>query len=331
VQTSQLHVAGQQTRAGLRADHVLTAPDGLAPGVSATIAGLPGVAAATGVAHGSMFTTQDGATSASAQGIDIAGSVRTLDLGVVHGSLAELRGDEIAVDTLTARALHLNVGGTFSGWFGDGAPARLRVVAIYGRGLGFAPLTVDRALLEQHTGGGLDDAVLIRLAPGAAPDGLRSRLAQLAPGSALVAAADYRVGLDRNLQEGAWSQRVVTVVLLVYVVIAAVNSLVTYALGRRREFAMLRLAGTTRRQVLRMVSLQQAFLLALALALGLAIAAITLIPMVKGTTGSTAVYIPPTGWASVLGGVALLGLGATALPVRRALRMRPVDAVGLRE
>lgn len=59
--------------------------------------------------------------------------------------------------------------------------------------------------------------------------------------------------------------------LLVYVVIAAVNSLVTYALGRRREFAVLRLSGITRR------------------------------------------------------------LGTTALPVRRALRTRPVDAVGLRE
>jgi len=45
----------------------------------------------------------------------------------------------------------------------------------------------------------------------------------------------------------------ITAVLVVYVMIAGVNSLVIFALGRRRQFAILRLAGTTRVQVLRMV------------------------------------------------------------------------------
>jgi putative ABC transport system permease protein len=91
------------------------------------------------------------------------------------------------------------------------------------------------------------------------------------------------------------------------------------------------LSGTTRLQVLRMVRLEQVLLLGLALAVGAAIAAATLIPMVKGITGSATPYIPPAGWVAVIGGVVLLGGAATVMPVRRVLRMPPVDAIGLRE
>jgi putative ABC transport system permease protein len=129
----------------------------------------------------------------------------------------------------------------------------------------------------------------------------------------------------------AWTNQMVTGVLLIYVVIAAVNTLAMYALGRRREFAVLRLSGTTRPQVLSMVRLEQVLLLGLALVVGAAIAAATLIPMVKGITGSPTPYIPLAGWVAVIGGVVLLGGAATAMPVRRVLRTRPVEGIGLRE
>ena len=62
---------------------------------------------------------------------------RTLDLGVTSGSPSPTCGATPSrLDTLTADELHLRVGGDFAGWFGDGAPAHLRVVAIYRRGLG---------------------------------------------------------------------------------------------------------------------------------------------------------------------------------------------------
>jgi putative ABC transport system permease protein len=114
-------------------------------------------------------------------------------------------------------------------------------------------------------------------------------------------------------------------------VVPAPNTLVMYVLGRRREFAVLRLSGTTRLQVIRMVRLEQLLLLGLALVLGATIAAATLLPMVKGLTGSAAPYIPPAGWAAVLGGVVVLGSVSMAVPVRRVLRMQPVAAIGIRE
>jgi putative ABC transport system permease protein len=331
VQTSELHIAGNQSRTGLVAGYVVTpAAPGLRPEVTEAIRRTGGVEAATGVVRGTLFARQAGVNAFTAQGVDVAGLARTMDLGVTSGGLAGLSGNTVAVDTLTARSLHLRVGGSFRGWFGDGAATRLRVVAVYRRGLGFAALTLPREVLAAHTPSGLDDAVFVT-GDAHAATAVRAELARRSPGASLVARDAYQVGLDENLRENAWTNQMVTGVLLVYVVIAAVNTLAMYALGRRREFAVLRLSGTTRTQVLGMVRLEQVLLLGLALMLGAAIAAATLIPMVKGITGSTTPYIPSAGWAAVIGGVVLLGGLATAVPVRRVLRTRPVEGIGLRE
>ncbi len=331
VQTSQVHVAAEQSRAGLLADHVVTSSGaGLQPGVAAAIRQIDGVVAVTGVAHGTMLAGHDGDTY-PVQGVAPAGLARTMDLGVTSGRLADLHGPTVAVDKLTAQALHLRVGKHFSGWFGDGTPARLRVVAIYARGLGFAELSVPHDVLLAHTAGHLDDTVLVATAGPGALAPLRAVVGRTAPGSSLIDRDSYQVGLDESLVQSAWANQMITAVLLVYVVIAAVNTLVMYALSRRREFAVLRLSGTTRLQVLRMVRLEQVLLLGLALGLGAAIAAATLIPMVKGITGSATPYIPLTGWVAVIGGIVVLGGTATVLPVRRVLRMRPVEAIGVRE
>ena len=328
VQTSELHVAAAQSRAGVLAGHVVTpAAPGLRPEVTAAVRRTEGVTAATGVVHGRLFSPRDGITDLSVQGVDPDGLARTMDLGVTSGSVAGLSGDTVAVDDLTARALHLRVGGEFRGWFGDGAAVRLRVVAIYTRGLGFAAMTVPHDTLLPHTAAGLDDTVFVT------GDGRAAAavLARLAPGAALVDRDAYQVGLGQEMEQNAWTNQMVVGVLLIYVVIAAVNTLAMYALGRRREFAVLRLSGTTRPQVLGMVRLEQVLLLGLSLAVGAGIAAATLIPMVKGLTGSATPYIPLAGWVAVIGGVVVLGGVATAVPVRRVLRMPPVEAIGLRE
>jgi putative ABC transport system permease protein len=331
VQTSEVHIAGSQARSGLLADQVVApGAGGVSPAVPAAIRRIPGVRAATGLVHGTMLAGAE-TNSYPAQGVDTAGLASTLDLDVTSGSIADLHGATVAVDKLTAQSRHLHVGDHFSGWFGDGAPARLRVVAVYNRGLGFAALTLPRDLLVAHTLSGLDDAVFVSTAGPEAAAAVRAELRRLAPDAALLPRAAYQAQLDKNLVENAWANQMITVVLLVYVVIGAVNTLVMYALGRRREFAVLRLSGTTRLQVLRMVRLEQVLLLGLALVVGAAIAAATLVPMVKGTTGTATPYIPLAGWIAVIGGIIALGGTATVVPIRSVLRMRPVEAIGIRE
>lgn len=289
--------------------------------------GHPGVSAATGLARGTVFADAAGPVGYPAQGVDPAGLPETLDLDVAAGRLADLHGPAVAVDTLTADALHLGVGDRFQGWYGDGTPADLRVVAVYRRGLGFAAMTLPRDRLAPHTAAGRDGAVLVRATPAGA-DAVRS---VLPPGAQLLPRSAYQVGLDRDLAENAWTQRMVTAVLVAYAVVAAVNALALYTAGRRRELALLRLAGATRSQVVRTVRLERVLLLGLALVLGGAVAAGTLVPMVRGTTGASVPYVPPAGWVAVLGGTVLLGVAGTTLPLRRVLRTRPADAAGIRE
>ncbi len=333
VPASEEHAAAQQSRAGLVAGYVATpAAPGLQPGVAEAIRRTAGVRAATGIVRSTLFAPQGNFSDFTAMGADAGGLARTVDLGVTSGSISALRGDTVAVDTLAARALHLHVGSHFHGWFGDGDPADLRVVAVYTRGLGFAQMTLPRGLLVGHTTSRLDDAVFVTTAadrPQAASR-VRAELDRLAPGSSLQARDTYQVGVDKNLAENTWTNQLIAGVLLLYVVIAAVNTLIMAALARRREIAILRLAGTTRTQVLRMVGLEQALLLGLALALGAAIATATLLPTVRSLTGSAVPTIPPTAWVAVIGGTVLLA-GAGIVPVRRALRMHPVEAVGVRE
>jgi putative ABC transport system permease protein len=329
------HVAGQQASAGLLASTIITPPPpGLPAGIATTVARDDGVIAASGVVRSSMLALQDSNVAAvTAQGLQPAALSRTVDLEVTGGTLAALHGNTVAVDALTAQGLHLSVGSWFRGWFGDGAPARLRVVAIYARGLGFAQMTLPHALLLAHTTTQMDSAAFVATRAGdqEANRVLRPQLARLAPGASALPRQAYQVSLDQNLVQNAWADRVLVGVLVIYVAIAAANTLIMYALDRGRELAALRLAGTTRRQLIGMVRLEQALLLGLVLTLGVAIAAATLIPMVTGITGSSTPYIPLSEGIAVTGGVILLSYLATAIPIRRLLKIPPVQAISSRE
>jgi putative ABC transport system permease protein len=326
VQTSIAHRTAEQSHAGLRADYVITAP-GLPAGSVAALRQVAGVHAVTGVVRSVMLDRSEGDTQYTAQGID--GSGATFDLGVTSGSLADLRPGTVALDRLSADAAHAHVGSEFRAWYPDGAPAALRVVAVYSRGLGFAAVTLPAQVLATHTADATSLAFVS--ADPSARAGLARVLRRVAPGASIVDRADYQAVLDKELAQNAWANQVIVGVLLVYVAIAAVNTLAMAAMGRRRELATLRLAGTTRVQILRMVRAEQALLLAVGLVVGGAVAAATLLPMVRGLTGTVTPYIPLTGWVSVIGGTVLLGSLATLLPVRRLLRVNPVEAIGVRD
>lgn len=116
-----------------------------------------------------------------------------------------------------------------------------------------------------------------------------------------------------------------------YAALAASTTMVMAALARRRELALLQLVGVTRRQIRGMVRAEQAGLLGTAVLIGVTIAVLTLSAIVNGLTGSPVPYVPPLGWAAVLGGTTLLALVSTVWPVRRLLSAPPIDNIGLKE
>ncbi|MBO0776422.1 MAG: ABC transporter permease, partial [Actinobacteria bacterium] len=334
LQTTITHATAQQSRAGLRASQVITTTG---PGLPASVAQaarhVPGVAAATGVVRSTLFGNQG--DEYTAEGADAAALAGTLDLGTISGSLTGLHGDTVAVDAVTASDLHLRAGGTFRGWFGDGTPVTLRVAAIYRRGLGFANFTLPTQVLRPHTATGLDSLVLVADTRGSDHASVTAALTRaihrLDPAAGVATPGGYQAAVNAQIAQNTWTIHVSVIVLLIYVVIAALNTLAMAALARRAELAVLRLAGATRGQLLRMVRTEQAMLLGLALLAGGAIAALTLIPMAKGTTGTAIPYIPPGGWIAVIGGTILLSLTGTLLPTVGTLRTHPIKAVGAHE
>ncbi|MFG1945726.1 FtsX-like permease family protein [Nonomuraea sp. NPDC048826] len=310
-QTTLGQAAQREVDAGVTADHVL------GPGASASaVREVPGVRAATEVLRTSVRIDLEkyGAQAVTSEGLD-----RTMDLGVTAGSLTGLGGASAAVSRTAAERLGVGVGDRIELTLGDGTPAEVRVVAIYARGLGFADLTLPHALVAAH----VDDprgAVLVS-------GGDRAALERALPGVTVRDRAEA-------LEAGASNAEVTYVamgLIIAFCAIAVVNTLAMSTSARTRELALLRLVGTTRRQVLRMLRVETAVAAAVAVTIGTGIALLTLTAFSVGMTGSATPYLPPLGYLGVIAATVALALLATAVPARFALRAHPAQALAARE
>ncbi|BAL88585.1 putative permease [Actinoplanes missouriensis 431] len=316
-----------ESRAGLLASRAVVAPAGLSSSAVAELRAIPSVRAVTPTRHTSVIVPLMGdAETIVARAVDPASLGETLDLGVIEGSVGELRDGTAAVSRTQASLFGWDLGEKVEMRLGDGRSAQVRIVAIYQRGLGFGDV-----MLPLSQVGGLSDEVLISAPVSASVDAAVRDVAATHPGSAVVDTAELTGGLARDLALSAWLNRLLIAVMVGYAVVAAANTMVMAALARRRELAMLRLAGVTKRQIKRMVNAEQAGLLGTAVVLGASIAGLTLSSVVRALTGNPVPYVPAIGALTVLGGAAILALATTVLPIARLLRTPPVEDIGIKE
>jgi putative ABC transport system permease protein len=337
MQDSITHTAQRQVREGVVADQVLgSSGPGLPASAAPRAARAPGVDTAVGVLRtGALYRAGGSLNSADVLGVggDPARLPKVLDLDLRSGSLGALTGDgrTVAVDTLLAGTAKVKVGGRLSLWLGDGTHIRPRVVAVYGRGLGLGQLLLPRAAVAPHAATAYDTQVLVRDRAGARPADVGRALAGLGePGLTVTDRAGYRASVNKDLELNAWANRVMAAVLGGFAAVAAGNTLVMTVLDRRREVALLRLAGTTRRQVLRMMRWEALLVSAAGLLIGGAIAWVTLVPVARGLTGG-APHVQPGTALGIAAATLVLGLAATALPARALLRTTPAAAGASRE
>ncbi|MFF0175919.1 ABC transporter permease [Micromonospora profundi] len=317
-----------QSRDGMLAQQALVSAVGLPETAVADARKVPGVVAATGIRRTEVITRVLGEPQAvGAQGIDIEGVDKTMDLKVTEGSLADLRGATVALSTLQASSQGAKLGDQATMWLGDGTQLTLRVVALYERGLGFGDVTLSRETVSGHTATNLDDQVLVRTEADADLAGLVDSY----PGSGLIDTSAVNGQLEKDLALNAWLNKMLIGVMVGYAALAAANTMVMAALARGRELALLRLVGVTTRQVKRMVHAEQVGLLGTSLLVGGIIAAVTLISVVRTLTGQLVPYVPTVGWMSIIGGAALLALATTVLPIGALLRTPPVNGIGIKE
>ncbi|MEV7236487.1 FtsX-like permease family protein [Streptomyces sp. NPDC051020] len=318
MQTSEDRVIAHQQRDGITADHIVSAPTGLASDATARAAATPGVSTAVGLLRASVLVPVGSGDnrylqSASAQGVIGSGHdlTKVQDLDVRTGSLTRLRPGTVAIDTTLAASAHVAAGDRLALRLPDGTRASPRIVAVYGRGLGVSLVTLPAADLRTHVTSPYASDVFVRSAPAAA-----RKLTAL---GTVTDASGYAVARSQDRELNAWANTTMAAVLGGFAAVAAVNTLVMTVLDRRRELGMLRLVGSTHRQVMDMIRWEALLVTVAGIAIGTGIALATLNPMMKGLTGE-APYIPPALYGSFVAATVGLGLAAVTLPARAVLR-----------
>jgi putative ABC transport system permease protein len=205
------------------------------------------------------------------------------------------------------------------------------VAAIYSRQLGFGDALLAPELVAGHLSSPLVETILVETdRPAAVARRLRS-LARQYPGLRVSDRATLASATDADRELNRWLGPIFVAMLFGFTSIAVVNTLAMIGLRRGRELGLLRLVGATRRQVRSMARWEAGLIIAIGLGLGLAIAATALLPLSHALTGSLRPDVPADWLAGILGGSAVLAVAALALPTRRALRARPVEAIGIGE
>ncbi|GAA4504651.1 FtsX-like permease family protein [Actinoallomurus oryzae] len=307
--------ATRQASAGVRAGHVLT---GRVPGAG-ELSRLPGVRAVTAMVPTSIRVGQG---KYAAQGVTPAGLTETIDPGVRAGSLDGLAHGGVAVSANAAGHMHARLGTELNVTLGDGTPLRARVAAVYGRGLGFGDVLLPYDVVAAHVDDPLPRQVLVA---GGSADALRRAVARY-PGvrtAPAAQAAGQRPDTEVNL--------VIMGLIIAFTAIAVVNTLAMATAERSREFALLRMVGTTKRQIHRMLRLETLSVTLTGVVLGTAIALATLSAYGAGMTGSARPAFPPPAYLGVVAALTVLALLATAIPGRLALTVHPPEALGARE
>ncbi|MFE5494763.1 FtsX-like permease family protein [Streptomyces virginiae] len=318
------NAARAQARDGIRAEWTLAARGpGVTPEAAERVRRTPGVAAATEIVHTSVRV---GLVKYPAQGVTPAGLTRTWDPRVTGGTLDGFGEGTAAVSELAADQLGLRPGSPLELTLGDGTPVTLTVAAVYASGLGFGDLTLPHALVAAHVDNPLASGVLVAVEPGSGAG--REQLAAAVrgfPGVEVLSAAEADAAREMRQDAGAEINLLAMGLVLAFTAISVVNTLAMSTAERFREFAMLRLAGAKRRQVLRMLRVEALAVLLIGTVLGSVIALAALTAFSVGMTGVAAPAVLPVAYAVVVGLAGLLALAATALPGRVALRVAPVE------
>ncbi|MBY8874330.1 ABC transporter permease [Micromonospora sp. PLK6-60] len=338
--TTASAAAQGQVTAGLRADYVVTATSaGVSPEVVDLLRRVSGVSVATPVVRTRTlvtFGTDDSPQLRNypAQGVIGDRLAETMDLTVLAGDVAKLRGDTVALSRIAAGTLGVTLGDAVDLRLGDGTPVRPTVVALYERGLGLGDVTLPHDLVLEHTTDRLDFAVLVAASAGtdvgALGDALRSAVRHLP--TVRVDNRESFVAAQRDAAAGDSAVGLIlNAVLLGYLAIAVVNTLVLATAARFREFALLQLVGATRRQVRVMMLGETRTIVVAAVLVGTLAAVPSLIGTSLGLTRTPVPSVSPLTYLAIVAVAALLGWAAIMSATRVAMRPRPIDAIGGRE
>ncbi|MEU9097904.1 ABC transporter permease [Streptomyces sp. NPDC048361] len=252
----------------------------------------------------------------------------TTHLPITAGNASDLDDGSIIV---TEEWQRHTVGQRVRVWLGDGTEKWLRIAAVMATGTGN-----NGAYVTPHNAPGARvDRLDITAAPGTETGSLLTTLhaALDATGARVLTKAQWTQGSDpaanRTTRLGLF---LVLGIALLYTGISVANTMVMAAPGRVRDMAVLRLAGATRWQVLRLVGGEALLVVAVGAILGLLVTVLNLAGLwgaLDRLSVRDAVAIP---WASLVAAPAAcagLAVVASVIPAALALRRATGEFVGV--
>lgn len=313
-----------------------------------TVRAVPGVEVAEGSVGGFALVVDSHGDpvqpgGAPTLGVSISPEQRQAGFGTIREGRTPSGPDEVVVDVRTARQAGLELGDrvdvitqvgrrtyTLVGTVGFG-----KTDSILGATLAGWDLTTAQQALDKV---GLVDEVDVQAADGVSADTLRDRVAAALPDG--VEAVTGQQVADDGTDSVKEALGIFTTVLLVFAGVALLvgsfviwNTFNVLVAQRRREVALLRAVGGTRRQVLGGVLLEAATIGLLSGALGL-LAGVGLAAGIRSLLGLVGVDVPTTSVAieprTVVAAFAV-GVGVTCvaalLPAWSAARVAPMEAL----
>lgn len=218
-------------------------------------------------------------------------------------------------------------------WLGDGTRKSLRIAAVMATGTGNNGVYVT----PRNAPGATVDRVDVALAAGADGDAVAAGLrAAVHTSGGLVLTKDQWVrasypGTNRTTRLGLL---LVLGIALLCTGISLANTMVMATSDRVRDLAVLRLAGATRWQVLRLVGADALTVVAVGGVLGLLVAGLNLLGMwgaLDLLSVPSTIEIPWTAMGAAVGACAVLAVVSSVVPASLALRRRAVELAGVRE
>lgn len=243
---------------------------------------------------------------------------------------------EGSLDKLDDRSIVVNeewgasVGGPVDIWREDGSKVRLTVAAVLRTGTGSNGVYVTAA----NAPGATADRVEVRLEAGADKAAVAAGLREAVRGTgATVATTEQWIAASQpdTKRENRLAVIMVIGLVVLYALIALAGTMVMATSDRMRDLAVLRLTGATRGQVLGVVALEAATVVAVGSALGVLVSGVNVLGVWSAVSvlvgGAAPLSVP---WAAIaIAAAACLAVavpaavGAAAVAVRRGADARP--------
>ncbi|WP_134767639.1 FtsX-like permease family protein [Nocardioides sp. 1609] len=328
--------ATEQLAAALGTDLVATSAAGLTPADLAVLSAAPGVTGVVPLADAPAQVRTDDATDLPDSLVWETTTVRAVepdvdpavfDPDVTDGALGALRAaDTVAVSSDTAFETGRGVGDTLHVRL-VGTEVALEVVAVYDRGLGVGGQLVSPQTLREH---GVTPAVHLALVDTEADvdaSGLVAPNASSTWGDAASVGGvdtmrtdDYVASVSSAEASAQHLSTLLTLALLVFVGLGALNALVLLTAGRRVELRLLNRSGATARQLLAMTGVEAVITGLVAWAIGTAAVLPAVVGVSAGLLGAGVPVVDLPTYAVLSALVVGLTVAATVLTATRTVR-----------